>query len=111
MFDCVGALGRIEWDDETKSKIVTLLKQKLEFNQDSINALTLIELGDLVTAFSANPQTSNNNAGFAVNTSTPNITVHSDVSVIDLTLPLSLDVLSILGQQVTDPLLVKRINY
>lgn len=100
LFDCVEALGRIEWDEDTKGQIMTLLKQKLQFNEDSINTFTLIELGDLVTAFSVNP------SGLAVNTSS-NATIHSDVSRIDLTLPDSLDVLSILGTRVINPALVR----
>ncbi len=100
LFDCVEALGRIEWDEDTKGQIMTLVKQKLQFTQDSINAISLIELGDLVTAFSANPN------GLAVNTSS-NATIHSDVSLIDLTLPGSLDVLSILGTEVINPGLVR----
>lgn len=77
---------------------MSLLKKKLEFNQDSINAMTLIELGDLVTAFSTEDST---------NSSSPaNSTIHSDISMIDLTLPNSLDMLAILGTQIIDPPLV-----
>ncbi|CAL8122528.1 unnamed protein product [Orchesella dallaii] len=109
LFDCVEALGKIEWDDETKGQILSLLKQKLEFNKDSINALTLIEMGDLVTAFNTKAQDSSISDGFtsSTNTTSGNITVHSDVSMIDFTLPSSLDILSILGQQIVNPDLLK----
>lgn len=100
LFDCVEALGRIEWDDDIKGQIMSLLKQKLEFNKDSINALTLIELGDLITAFSAKDDGQSSNT-------TSNATIHSDISMIDLTLPNSLDMLAILGTQINDPALVR----
>jgi hypothetical protein len=104
LFDCIETFGNIDWDDGTKRELLKLYKQKLNLTTERLDTLNLIELGSLVTAFSSNkapPQ-----PGFF--DVTPEVTASSsgdafDISSIDLSLPSSLDTLSILGTQVTDP--------
>jgi hypothetical protein len=83
-------LGKIEWDEETKVGIVSLFAQQLGLTTDKLRTTTLIEMGSLVTVLKTS-------AGSSV----------PDVSNMNMTIPASFDVLSILGSKITDPVMVR----
>ena len=105
LFDCVEPIGLIDWDLETKKGLLALLEEKLHLTPEGINTLSLIELGGLVSAFGV----ADNADGGSWLAPGTNSTTLFDISAIDLTLPDSLDGLSILGTQIEDPEVVSRL--
>jgi len=105
--NCIEAIGFVDWDEEMKRELLLLLKQKLNLtSQQSISTLNLIELGNLVTAFSTSGQTSNGlfSPGEAVQIQDK---FHPfDISSIDFTVPNALDSISILGSRIKNPEMV-----
>jgi hypothetical protein len=92
----------MDWDEESKQAILNLLTQKLFLTTEKLNVLSLIELGNLVTAIPVGPSSKFGEATTG-NTTTE---IPLDLSKLDLTLPESLDTLAILGSKISDPVVV-----
>lgn len=97
LFNCVESIGKLEWDEQTKVGILNMLAQKLGFNFHKIKTYELIEIGNLVTALR-----------IGLNEDHANGTSNSplDVGQMDLKVPESLDLISILGSKIIDSQIV-----
>lgn len=100
LFNCIEPIGKLEWDEQTKAVILNLLVQKLNVRFDKFKTFELIEIGNLVTALHASEDSNFNN-----NASSPSSAI--DISQMDLKVPESLDMISILGSKITDPQVVR----